>query len=96
MRWIKEVDIAKRIDNLMTSQSITGRRDFPDYDMLHTMLASALKRLLDKHVHFRKKKVSVEEQRAQMYDRFLRWRQITYMICEYFRAIGAYEAVQGL
>ena len=56
----------------MTSQSITGRRDFPDNDMLDAMIASALNRLLAKHVHFWRR-VSVEEQRAQKYDRFLRW-----------------------
>ena len=37
---------------------------FTDYDMLDAMIASALKRLLDKHVRFRKR-VSVEEERAQ-------------------------------
>ena len=79
MLWIKEVEIAKSIDELMTSRSITGRRNFPDHDMLDAMIASALKRLLDKHVHFRKR-VSVEEQRAQNADRFSRGRQIAYMI----------------
>ena len=64
MHWVKEVEIAKSIDELMTSPSIAGRRDFPDNDMLDAMIASALKRLLDKHVHFRKR-VSVEEQHAQ-------------------------------
>ena len=62
--------------------------------MLDWMIASASKRLLDKHVHFRKK--SVDEQRAQKYDRFLRGRQIAYTIYEHFRATGACEAVQGL
>ena len=95
MQWIKEVETAKSIDDLMTSQSITGRKDFPEYDMLDAMIASALKRLLDNHVHFRKR-VSVEEQRAQKYDRFLRGRQTAYMIYEHFPATGAYEAVQGL
>ena len=94
-RWIKEVEIGKSIDELVTSRSIVGRKDFPDYDMLDAMIASALKRLLDKHVRFRKRE-SVEEQRAQKYDRFLRGRQIAYMIYEHFRATGAYEAVQGL
>ena len=75
MQWIKEVETAKSIDDLMTSQSSTGRRDFPDYDMLDATIASALKRLLDKHVHFRKR-VSVEEQRAQKYDRFSRARLV--------------------
>ena len=64
MHWIKEVEIAKSIDDLMTSQSIIGRRDFPHYDMLDAMIASASKKLLIKHAHFRKRG-SVEEQRAQ-------------------------------
>ena len=59
------------------------------------MIASALRKLLGKHVHFRKR-VGVEEQRAQKDDRFLRGRQIACMIYEHFRATGAYEAVQGL
>ena len=63
--------------------------------MLDAMIASALKRLLDKHIHFRKR-ASVEEQRAQNFDRFLRGRQIARMIYEHFRATGAYDAVQGL
>ena len=95
MHWIEEVEIAKSLDDLMTSQSITGRRDFPDNDMLDAMIASALNRLLAKHIHFWRR-VSVEEQRAQKYDRFLRERQIAYMIHEHFRTTAAYEAVQGL
>ena len=63
--------------------------------MLDAMNASAFKKLLINCVHFRKK-ISAEEQRAQKYDRFLRGRQIAYMIYEHFRAIGACEAVQGL
>ena len=63
MQWIKEVESAKSIDDLMTSRSIAGRTDFSDSDMLKAMIASALKKLVT-HVHFRKR-VSVEEQRAQ-------------------------------
>ena len=95
MHWINEVEMAKSLDELMTSRSVTGRTDFPYFDMLYAMIASALERLLDKHVRFRKR-VSVEEQRAQKHDRFLRGRQIAYMIHEHFRATGAFEAVQGL
>ena len=68
MQWIKEVEIAKSIDELMTSRSIVGRRDFTDYDMLDAMIASTSKKLFDKHTHFRKR-ASVEEQRAQKHDR---------------------------
>ena len=63
--------------------------------MLDAMIASALQKLRDKHVHFRRR-VSVEEQRAQKYDRLLRDRQIAYMIYEHFRATGAHEAAQAL
>ena len=36
------------------------------------------------------------KQRTQKDDRFLRGRQIAYMIHQHFRASGAYEGVQGL
>ena len=82
------------MDELVTWRSIVGK-DFPDFHMIDAMIASALKMLLNTQTHFRKR-VSVEEQRAQKHDRFLRGRQIAYLIYEYFRATGAYEAVQGL
>ena len=69
-------------------------RDFTDYEMLDAMIASAFTKILNTQVHFRKR-VSVEEQRAQKHDRFLRGERIAYMIYEYFRATGSYEAVQG-
>ena len=94
MHWIKEVEIVKSIDDLMTSQLITGRKDFLDYEMLDAKIASALKKIITS-VHFRRR-ASVEEQRAQKDDRFLQGRQIDFVSCEYFRATGAYEAVQGL
>ena len=71
MHWIEEVEMAKSIGDLMTSRSIVGRTDFTDVAMLVAMIPSAWKKLLDKHVHFRQR-VSVEEQRAQKHDRFLR------------------------
>ena len=58
------------------------------------MVASALKQLLN--TQKTQKRVSVDKQRAQKYYRFLRGRQIAYMIYEHFRATGACEAVQGL
>ena len=79
----------------MTSRSITGQPNVHDFDMLDAMIASALKKLLNARSNFRKR-VSVEEQRAQNSDRFLRGRQIACMIYKYFRATEAYEEVQGL
>ena len=95
MQWIKEVQVAKSIDELLTSRSVVGRTDFPDYDLLDAMIASALQKLLDKHVHFRRS-VSVEEQHARKYDRILRGKKIAYMIYEHFCATRAYDAVQSL
>ena len=54
------------------------RDDFHDFDMLDAMIPSSLKELLNTQIHFRKR-VSVEEQRAQKHDRLLRGRQIAYM-----------------
>ena len=34
MLWIKEVEIAETIDELVTSRSMTGQRNLPDFDML--------------------------------------------------------------
>ena len=93
MQWINKVEIAKSIHDLLTSQSMTRGRYFTDFEMPDAMIADAFKKVITS-VHFRRR-IGVEEQRAQQYDRFLRGRQIAYMIYEYFRATGAYEAVQG-
>ena len=95
MPWITEVERAKSIDESSTSQSILGRTAIQDCEMLDVMIASALKKILNSHIQFLKR-ICVEEQRAQKYDRFLRGRQISHMICEHFHAPRAYESVQGL
>ena len=59
------------------------------------MMAAELKRCDDKQTHFRKK-ISVEEQRAQKDNRFQRGRQIAYLIYEYFRPTGSFDEIQGL
>ena len=58
------------------------------------MIASEMKKLHNTHVF--RKRASVEDQRAQTYDRFSHERQIAHMIFEHFRAIGACEAAHGL
>ena len=74
LQWMKVIDAAKSLDDLITPKSITGQ-DFPDYEEVDLMMASALERCYDKQAHLRKK-ISVEEQRAQKDNRFLRGRQI--------------------
>ena len=70
MSWINEVEMARSIDDCRTSQSIEGRRDVPDFDMIHARIASALRKMIFNT--FFKRRVSVEEQRAQKRNRFLR------------------------
>ena len=84
----------KSLDDFITPKSIIDK-DFPDYEELDLMRTSVLKRYYDKQTHFRKK-ISVEEQRAQKDNRFLRGRQITYLIYEYFRPTGSDDEIQGL
>ena len=94
LQWVKEIEAAKSLDDLITPKSITGK-DFPDYEELDLMMAAALKRCYDKQSHFRKK-ISVEGQRAQKDARFLRGKQIAYLIYEYFRPTGSYDEIQSL
>ena len=47
--------------------------------MLDVLVASSLKKLLNSHVRFRRR-VSIEEQRAQKYDRFSGGRQIAHFV----------------
>ena len=82
MSWIKEEETATSIDDLLTSQSIEGRRDFSEFEMLDAKMVSTLKKLFT-HVHFRRR-LSVEQQRSQKYDRFLGGRQVAYMIYDHF------------
>ena len=90
LQWIKEIDAAKSLDDLITPKSTTGK-ELPDYEELDLMIASALN-CYDKQTHFRKK-ISVEEQRAQKDNRFLRGRHIAYLIYEYFRPAGSFDEI---
>ena len=63
MLWIIEVEIAESSDELVTSRSIAGQPNFPDFDMFDEIIASASNKLINTQSTFRKR-VSVEEQRA--------------------------------
>ena len=74
MQWIKEVELVDSVDDLMSSSSITGIR-MPDFEVLDAKIASALNKII-RNSQF-KRRISLEE-------RFLRGRQIAYLIYEYF------------
>ena len=52
VHWFKETEIAKLIDELVTSRSMVERTHFLDFDMLDAMVASALKKLLNTQIDF--------------------------------------------
>ena len=64
---------------------------FPNFEMLDAKIASALNKII-LNSEF-KKKVSLEEQKAQKEDRFLRGRQIAFIVYDYFRLTGAHDTV---
>ena len=64
----------------------------PDFEVLDAKIASALNRIIH-NSHF-KRRVSLEEQKAPKKDRFLRGRQIAYLIYEYFQITGANDSVE--
>ena len=65
----------------------------PDYEVLDAKIASPLNRIIQ-NTRF-KRKVTLEEQKAQKEDRFLRGKQIAYLIYEYFRVTGANDSVDN-
>ena len=65
----------------------------PDFEVLDSKIASALDRII--HNTRFERKVSLEEQKVTQKDRFLRGRQIAYLIYEYFRVTGANDSVEN-
>ena len=92
MQWIKEVELVDSVDDLRSSSSTRGI-SMPDFEVLDARIASALNKVIH-NSHF-KMKISLEEQKAQMEDRFLRGRQIAYLIYEQFRVTGTDDSVEN-
>ena len=65
----------------------------PNFEVLDARIASALNKIIH-NSHF-KRRISLEEQKAQKQDRFLRGRQIAYLIYENFRVTGANDSVEN-
>ena len=62
MLWIKEVEMIDSLQELKSSRLVCGK-NFPNFEMLDVKIASALKKI--KQNSYFKKKVSLEEQKAQ-------------------------------
>ena len=65
----------------------------PNFEVLDARIASALNKIIH-NFHF-KRRISLEEQKAQKQDRFLRGRQIAYLIYDYFQVTGIHDSVEN-
>ena len=92
MQWIKEVEMVDSVDVIKSSLSVRGVR-MPDFEVLDARFASAPYRII--HNSRFKRRISLEEQKAQKQDRFLRGRQIACLIYEYFLVTGANNSFEN-
>ena len=92
MQWIKEVELVDSVDDSRSSSSVRGI-SMPNFEVLDARIASALNKII--HTSHFKRRISLEEQKAQKQDRFLRGRQIAYLIYDYFWVIGIHDSVEN-
>ena len=92
MQWIKEVELVDSVDELRSSSSTRGI-SMPNFEVLDVRIASALNKII--HNSQFKRRISLEEQKAQKEDRFLRGRQIAYLIYDHFRVTGTHDSVEN-
>ena len=93
MQWIKEVELVDSVDELRSSSSTRGI-SIPNFEVFDARIASALNKIIH-NSHF-KRSFSLEERKVQKQDRFLRGRQIAYLIYDYFRFTGSHEPCREL
>ena len=68
MQWITEVEMVDSVDELRSSSSIRCI-SMPNFEVLDARIASALNKIIH---NFEFKRISLEEQKAQKQDSFLR------------------------
>ena len=91
MQLIKELEMVDTVDDLMSSSSVRGIQ-MTNFEVFDARIASALNKIIH-NSHF-KRRISLEEHNAQKQDRFLRDRQIAYLIYEYFPVTGSHDSVE--
>ena len=86
------MELVDSVDELTSSSSIRGI-SMPNFEVLDARIASALNKIIH-NSHF-KRRISLGEQKGQKQDRFLRSRQIAYLIYDYFRVTGIHDSVEN-
>ena len=92
MHWIKEVEMVESVDDVRSSSSILGI-SMPNFEVLDARIASALNKNI--HNSYFKRRISLEEQKAQKQDRFFLGRQIAHLIYDYFKVTGIHDSVES-
>ena len=92
MQWIEEVELVDSVDEFRSSSSTRGI-PMPNFEVLDARIASAMNKIIH-NSHF-KRRISLEEQKALKEDRFLRGRQIAYLIYGHLRVTGANDSVEN-
>ena len=82
------MEMVDSMDDFYHRAHFQGHTHFPNCEMLDARIASALNKIIQ-HSYFMKE-VSLEEQKAQKEDRFLRGSRIAYMIYDYFQVNGRF------
>ena len=80
------------VDQRSGVSSIRGI-SMPNFEVLDARIASALNKIIY-NSHF-KRRINLEEQKAQKQDSFLRGREIAYLIYEHFRVTGTDDSVEN-
>ena len=86
------MELVDSVDELRSSSSTRGI-SMPNFEVLDAKIASALNKII--HNSQFKRRISLEEQKVQKEDRFLRGRQIAYLIYEQFRVTGTDDSVEN-
>ena len=84
-------EMVDSVDELRSSSSTRGI-SMPNFEVLDARIASALNKIIQNSQF--KRRISLEEQKAQKQESFLRGRQIAYLIYDYFRVTGSHDSVE--
>ena len=86
------MELVDSVDELRSSSSTRGI-SMPNFEVLDARIASALNKIIP-NSNFRRK-ISLEERKAQKEDRFLRGRLIAYLIYEQFRVTETHDSAEN-
>ena len=93
MQWIKEVEL---VDFSGCFSNLRHQYEVFLCQNLNYLMRGLLQRWIKTSIILTpKRRISLEEQKAQKQDRFLRGRQIAYLIYEFFRVTGANDSVEN-